>query len=61
MKIETIAAEEGETQVDMPAPYNTQSLTPGFARNGLDNMDMFHEEMLDLREALLDIESFGGP
>ncbi|MEM7470509.1 MAG: dynamin family protein [Pseudomonadota bacterium] len=60
MKIEEIAP-DGETQVEMPASYNTEALSPAFARNGLERMDMFHEEMLDLREALLDIESFGGP
>ncbi|MEM6593356.1 MAG: dynamin family protein [Pseudomonadota bacterium] len=60
MKIENIEP-ESDANIEAPAAYKSEALTPGFARNGLDRMDMFHEELLDLREALLDIESFGGP
>ncbi|MEM9585208.1 MAG: dynamin family protein [Pseudomonadota bacterium] len=60
MKIEPIQAED-DTTPDAAPVKSTQFFAPRFARKGLQRMDDFNEERLDLLESLRDIESFGGP
>ncbi len=60
MKIENIQADDGAELAAAPTQAS-QLFTPAFARLGLEHMDAFNEERLDLLDALLDIESFGGP
>ncbi|MEL6933008.1 MAG: hypothetical protein AAFO17_07930, partial [Pseudomonadota bacterium] len=53
--------ENSEIEGDAAATAQTaRSFSPDFARNGLERMEEFHQEMSDMREALLDIESLGG-
>jgi GTP-binding protein EngB required for normal cell division len=49
-----------ETGVEASTPPQQPALTPAFARHGLEQMSGFAENMHNLEEALLDIESFGG-
>ena len=55
--IQTDTNEAAKGATDTPPT----ALAPAFAKSGMSTMDGFKEEMLDLEEALLDIESFGGP
>jgi len=49
-----------QTGVEASTPPQQPALTPAFARHGLRQMSDFAENMHNLEEALLDIESFGG-
>jgi hypothetical protein len=60
MKMEN-TSETGETQSDLAARKTPKALSPPFVRNGLESMFAFSEEIVNLKESILDIESLGGP
>ncbi len=60
MKMDELQPEDGQ-KVATPEIKVPQALAPAFASIGMNEMEAFKEQMLDLEEALLDIESFGGP
>lgn len=51
---------DSEQVSDAETVLPSESSSPSFARNGLERLDDFKGEVLDLNELLLDIKSFGG-